>query len=248
MYRAYFPKVDAFHAVSQAMAKEAESYGALCKKIDVVYSGLDVRTFKPIQKSLSEGYRNDRFSILSVGRPHWIKGYVYALDACKILKDLGFQFHYTIIGAANTIELEYQIHDLNLQDQVTLMGSQSFEDVQKAINASDLLLLPSTKEGIANVVLEAMAMKTLILSSNCGGIEEIIVDSSNGFLVPIRDSILMAEKIMLIAGLPNNKKIKIIEAAYQTILKNHLEHQMIDKMIDLYDKALKQTEELNLKY
>src|SRR5690606_27843577 len=119
----------------------------------LVYSGLDLNTF-----ALSEIKKPAQFQIISVGRTHWKKGYTYALDACVLLKDAGFSFHYTIIGAIGDIELLYQIQDLGLEKEVTLSGALPFNKVQEHMQLAEVLLLPSVEEGIANVVLEAMAL------------------------------------------------------------------------------------------
>lgn len=230
MYRNYFPKVDAFHAVSKAIADEAEKYGAQKEKIKVVYSGLDIEP-----EHADNIKTNDVFTILSVGRSHWVKGYTYALDACKILKDANFNFKYTIIGAAENIELAYQIQDLGLQEDVELLDYMPFSRVQESIYQSDMLLLSSIKEGLANVVLEAMALKTIVLSTDCGGMNEVITDGINGFLTPIRDAETMAQNISEIANLPEDIKEKIREQGIKKIQSNHTTHQMVNAMIALYD-------------
>lgn len=231
MYRKTFPKIDAFHAVSKAIAKEATKYNAPQEKIKVVYSGLDLELNSALVKK-----QNKVFKIVSVGRPHWIKGYTYALDACKILKANNFEFEYTIIGAANNIEFDYQVHDLNLQNEVNLLRQKPFEDVKTCIQSSDLLLLPSIKEGVANVVLEAMALRTLVLTTDCGGIREVIVEGENGFMTPIRDSKKMADKIIEIANTTQEKKDLIILNAVKTVVNNHNEQKMIESMSELYQR------------
>ncbi len=229
MYKKYFPKVDGFHAVSKAIALETEKYSAKKEKTKVVYSGLNIEVNKAdITK------KSTIFHIISVGRSHWIKGYVYALDACRLLKEKGFQFKYTIIGGAKDIELLYQIEDLGLQDEVTLLDNMSFSKVQQQIQNSDLLLLSSLKEGIANVVLEAMLLKTLVLTTDCGGMEEVIKDDENGFLIPIRNSELMANKIFEIGKIPESDKEQITKNAINTVQNQHNEEQMINGMLELY--------------
>src|SRR5690606_25299839 len=192
MYKENFPKVDGFHAVSKAIGVEAQKYGAVAARIHTIYSGLDLSSMSSPQLKP----KNKVFQLISVGRPHWIKGYTYALDACKLLKDAGFDFEYTIVGGADAIEYQYQVHDLGLEDQVHLLGQQDFETVQTLIQEADLLLLPSIEEGIANVVLEAMALGILVLSTDCGGMDEVISPDINGFLVPIRDAQAMADTIL----------------------------------------------------
>jgi colanic acid/amylovoran biosynthesis glycosyltransferase len=236
MYRINFPKVDAFHAVSKAIGIEAGKYGANQEKVKVVYSGLDLNMLNHSKSKLS--VNQTTFNLISIGRPHWIKGYVYALDACKYLKDANFNFKYTIIGGESDIELAYQVHDLELDDYVELTKKMSFSEVENAIKKSDLLLLPSLEEGVANVVLEAMALERLVLSTNCGGMPEIINDGQNGFLVPIRNSIEMAKKIIEIAQLTETQKNKITNEALKTIKSNHTSEQMINGMMALYQNVL----------
>ncbi|WP_339634856.1 glycosyltransferase family 4 protein, partial [Bizionia echini] len=175
------------------------------------------------------------FQIVSVGRPHWVKGYPYALDACSILKAQGFDFHFTIVGGSGDIELVYQVCDLNLSEQVTLLNQLPYSQVQELILQSDLLLLSSVKEGIANVVLEAMALGTLVLSTDCGGMDEVIHDSETGFLVPIRDSQAMVAKIIEIADLTEAECLMILERARLKILEQHTEEQMVRGMLGIYN-------------
>ena len=229
LYKDNFPKVDAFHAVSKEIGLEAEKYAAQREKIKVVYSGLDLDCVKnEVEK------QDSLFKMLSIGRPHWVKGYTYALDACKILKDKGIKFKYTIIGAAGNIELAYQIKDLNLQDEVVLLNRKPFNDVKAMIQESSLLVLPSLKEGLANVVLEAMSLNTLVLTADCGGMTEVIEDNHNGFVVPIRNSEKMAMKMMEISKMPNSDIIAITQNAVKTVKTQHNEQQLITGMLNLY--------------
>ncbi|WP_456439208.1 glycosyltransferase family 4 protein [Psychroserpens sp.] len=234
MYRTYFPIVDGFHAVSKAIGIEAEKYGASPEKIKVVYSGLDLNTFKDLPD-----VKHLNFNIISVGRSHWKKGYNYALDACSILKKNKIPFTYTIVGAGGYLELIYQIKDLGLQEDVILLNSLSSDEVKKAMKSASVLLLPSVEEGIANVVLEAMASGTLVLTTNCGGMEEVVENEVNGFLCPIRDSSSIAEQIMKIIELPEEKKKLILNRAKETISNQHTEEQMVNGMLKIYEYMLK---------
>ncbi|HTO36115.1 MAG TPA: glycosyltransferase family 4 protein, partial [Flavobacterium sp.] len=230
-----FPKVDGFHAVSHAIAIETQKYKAQPDKIKVVYSGLS-----KINRAFSEKTSNKTFRILSVGRSHWIKGYHYALDAMKIISDKGIDSHYTIIGAKDSEELEFQKSDLGLDKLVEFKGNVPFQEVQKIIFESDLVLLPSVEEGIANVVLEAMQIGTLVLSTDCGGMNEVIENGKNGFIVPGRNPEKMAEAIQKIILLSENERQKITLEAQKTINQNHTDTKMVSDMISLYKTVLNQ--------
>ena len=231
LYTTCFPKVDGFHAVSKAIAKEATKYGANAEKIKVIYSGLDISSFENVKGNASD--KNDAFHVISVGRPHWIKGYTYALDAFKILLDKNIQFKYTIVGGLN-LELEYQIDELGLSPYVNFIGKVPFDEAQNLIKTSDLLLLPSMKEGLANVVLEAMANSKLVLTTDCGGMNEVITHGKNGFIVPIRNTTEMANAILEISKLSNSEKQQIAANALETIRNQHDHDLMIEGMLNLY--------------
>ncbi|WP_348799492.1 glycosyltransferase family 4 protein [Flavobacterium adhaerens] len=233
-YLSYFPKLDGFHAVSQSIAQEAVSYGADASKIKVVYSGLDLTKF-PFSGEKKTG---NKLKIISVGRDHWVKGYSYALDAMALLQQENFDFHYTIIGVQNDEELLFQRAQLELQGKVFFRDNLPFETVVSEIKSADILLLPSVEEGIANVVLEAMALGTLVVSTDCGGMSEVISDGENGFLVPIRNPEAMAATIKRAALLSDESRLAITQRARQTIEKQHNESLMVADMMTLYESVL----------
>ena len=230
-YRNCFPRINHFHAVSEAIANEAKKYGANQKSIKVVYSGLDLMNF-PFKL---ENNSNPTFKIISVGRLHWLKGYRYGIQTVANLKTANFNFQYTIIGIENDDELLFQRLQLNLENEITFIKQQQFKEIIKEIQSSDLLFLPSVEEGIANVVLEAMALGTLVLTTDCGGMNEVIIDGENGFIVPSRNVKLMYEKIKYISKIDKTEKQRIKNNARKTIENRFSSKQMIKGMIDLYN-------------
>lgn len=229
-YTTAFPKVDAFHGVSEAICLEAEKYGAVPQKCKVVYSGLKLDDFRFQEK---KDFGSNKIKILSVGRAHWKKGYNFALDAMKQLKDQGVDFEYRIIGGKNE-ELIFQVSDLGLKEEVSLEENIPFEEVRSAMSNADALLLPSVEEGIPNVVLEAMALGTIVLSTDCGGVSEVIEDGQNGFLAPIRNSSAISEKITALTRFSQSDLDRIRSRARETIESQHHHQKMVEDMIDLY--------------
>lgn len=235
----YFPLVDGFHAVSKAIALEAQKYGADPKKIKVVYSGFPLTAIPSHVDVYTQEIKT--IQLLSIGRSHWKKGYNYALDACSLLKQQGINFHYTIIGAKGVEELEYQKNELNLNDQVTFLDRVPYEEVLDKMQQAHIILLPSVEEGIANVVLEAMMLQKLVLTTDCGGMEELVKDGQNGFVVPIRNPQKMSEKIMQISELSPSQIKEITTRARTTIETTNSEQKMVADMKSLYDFVLNPT-------
>lgn len=233
IYSNYFPFVDGFHGVSEAIIAEASKYKADIKKCKVVYSGLDLKkmSFNDVKKPVQE------LQILSVGRNHWKKGYRYALDAMKILKESKIKFTYTIVGVDTDEELVFQRKQLNLEEEVILVSKLAFHDVSEKIVNSSLLLLPSLEEGIANVVLEAMALGTMVVSTDCGGMREVVRHKENGFLVPVRNPKEMAKAILETIQLSEPEMLKMLRSARQQIEKNHEVKKMIHDMLTLYNQV-----------
>ena len=235
-YQLCFPKIDGFHAVSNSIKNEMKQYDINPDKIKVIYSGLDINNleFKPLISS------NTTLNIVSIGRSHWVKGYDYALDACAILKNQNFDFHYTIIGIDENEELIFQRNQLKLEQNVTFINHRTFNQVVTIINQADVVLLSSVEEGIANVVLEAMALGTIVVATNCGGLNEIITDNKNGFLVATRNANEIAEKIKYVSSLSIESKQNILKSARKTIEQLNSKEKMIAEMQDLYFSVLNQ--------
>ncbi|MBU3676845.1 MAG: glycosyltransferase family 4 protein [Chitinophagaceae bacterium] len=230
-YRRYFPQVDAFHAVSKAIGREASLYGASPNKINVIYSGLPLNEFPwPVQKT-KQAART--INILSVGRAHWKKGYRYAIDAIHALKQKGYAVQYTIIGGMAT-EHVHHIAQLNLQENVIIKQRVPFDEVKATMMQTHILLLPSVEEGIANVVLEAMALGTLVVSSNCGGMEEAIEHQVSGFIFPLRNVDAMVNCLEQAIAIEPEAYQQITSRARQYIESHHTAELLVQKMIQLY--------------
>ena len=106
--------------------------------------------------------------------------------------------------------LIFQRSQLLLEDSVSFVGTLPFLSVLDEIRSADVLLLPSLEEGIANVVLEAMALGTLVVSTDCGGMSEVVIDKETGFLVPTRGVKDIANTIKIISC-PNIAEVIIFE-------------------------------------
>jgi colanic acid/amylovoran biosynthesis glycosyltransferase len=230
-YNAFFPLVDGFHAVSEAIKKEAMKYNAAATKIKVVYSGLALNN---LQYQIKNYSNNNTLQIISVGRNHWIKGYTYALSALEKLKKTGASFHYTIVGVHQNEELCYLRDTYNLKKEVTFINTLPFQEVVNYINKSDVLLLPSVEEGIANVALEAMALGTVVISTDCGGMQELIQHNINGFIVPLRNARAMTSALNKVANLSVDEYVAITKTARKTIESKHNQQKMVSDMKKLY--------------
>jgi colanic acid/amylovoran biosynthesis glycosyltransferase len=236
LYREMFPKVDGFHAVSNSILENACLFGADAKKAMVIYPAVKDELFFNEQIKTCVYKKGEPLRILSVGRQHWKKGYPVAIDACKKLKERGVDFVYTIIAGGDKEELIYNIHDLGLEENVKLIDRLPHNEVLDAYRNAHLFLLPSFEEGVANVVLEAMALGTPVITTNCGGMEEVIENDKNGWIVPVRDEEAIVHAVENFISFPVSKIKDIVSAARETIKRNHIQSIQTDRMIGLYNK------------
>ena len=230
-----YPKIRGFHSVSKAIKEKSNLIYASPSKIDkVIYSGFNFSSFPDI--CFYE--KQETLQLLSVGRPHWIKGYDYMIKACVDLKNHNIDFHYTIVGAKGNEELIYMINDLNLHEYITITDSLPQKKIYQLMANSSLLVLPSLAEGIANVVIEAMAIGLPVLSTRCGGVIELITDNQTGLLVPIRDANALSKKIQDFNILPLDKINTLRVSAREKVAKNHNIEKMTTDFEDLYYQCL----------
>lgn len=231
----WYPKINGFHSVSKAIAINGDKIWNSPDKLDkVVYTGIPFQSLR-----FSEKYtRSTPLEILSVGRAHWVKGYDYALQMCRILMEKNFEFHYTIIGGADDEELQFLIADLNLEENVSLLERVPLKEVYKKMKEASLLLMPSVEEGIPNVAVEAMALGLPVLSTECGGILELIENDVEGWIVPRRDPQALAEGVLAFSKLPLKRIEEVRTAARKKVELQHHEQKLIHGMEKLYYQVL----------
>lgn len=101
-------------------------------------------------------------------------------------------------------ECEQLCRDLNVTDNVRFLGKQ--DAIEEILSVSDLFLMPSQSESFGLAALEAMACKVPVVSSNAGGLPELVIDGVNGFLKDVGDVNGMAEKAVFI--LEDDERLK----------------------------------------
>lgn len=129
------------------------------------------------------------FRFISVGRLVPIKGFPLLVEACGHLKTKGILFTCEIIGGGPLKEsLEQMIFDHGLSNQVTIGGPYPSEQILEKISNSDMFLLPAVQtpegdqDGIPVVLMESMALGTLVVTRPVSGIPELVEDGVTGFL------------------------------------------------------------------
>jgi len=112
------------------------------------------------------------------------------------------------------IELKQLVKTLNIDDKVVLTGF--LDNPYPLYKTCDIFVSTSSSEGISNALLEAMYLGSVPVSTPSGGIEEIILDGENGFLVPFADEKKLAAVIGKLYHNPQHRKA-VGSAAHITV-------------------------------
>ena len=142
------------------------------------------------------------FRILAAGRLVEKKGYPVLLDAIALLAKRGQAVTCRIVGEGPLrAELEARARALGIEGAITFDGALSHEQVAAAYRDADafvqcsVVLPDGDRDGVPNVVLEAMASGLPVVASDVAGIPEAVVDGVTGFLVPPSDPAAVADRI-----------------------------------------------------
>lgn len=174
------------------------------QKIQVIPMGVNPQQFYNISNGqMKKKYQNNRI-ILSVGRLIDLKGTVYLVECLPHILEHYPNTILIIIGSGPEEErLQERVASLSLKEHVTFLGTLNHEDLIPYYQLADVFILPSIfkdgkTEALGVVLLEAMASGCPVIGSKVGGIPDIIMDGETGFLVPERDPMALAEKIIKI--------------------------------------------------
>jgi glycosyltransferase involved in cell wall biosynthesis len=159
------------------------------ENIHVFYHGIDTDKFERKNQQ-----NNATPELLTVGRLTAKKGFDVLLKACAELRNQGVAFKCRIIGdGEEKDELINLAAELDLNDIVEFVGVISSTEIKNFYERADLFVLPciidndGNRDGIPNVIAEAMAMELPVVSSKISGIPELVEQNETGFLLDQQD-------------------------------------------------------------
>ncbi len=229
-YRITNPLGDFFTNVSNDAARSIENRGAA--KLGTVISipnGVDTNHFS--MKTQRADNKSDFFRLISVGRLEEVKNYPTLLKAVHELIARNVNVKLDIVGEGSCREsLEGLISSLKLSENVRLLGAR--EDVNRLLIQSDLFIISSTYEGFGLVAAEAMSCGLPVISSDNGGVNEIL--GNNDWIVPVSDYLSLAEKIESTLKMTPEDLKEIGKNNRQRIEDNYSFNNMFDSYSKLY--------------
>ena len=152
-------------------------------------------------------FEKNQFNVLSIGRLTRQKGYDFAIDAVKILKEKYSDIHWWIIGAGELEEqLKKQVKDNELEEYITFLGLRA--NPYPYIRSCDLLVQPSRWEGKSVVLDEAKILAKPILATNYSTIKDQLKDKKEGLITDISPNAIAEGIIELRENPPLYKSIQ----------------------------------------
>lgn len=198
----YNRRVDKVIAISRGIREVLVAAGVDDHRISVIPSGVDVsrfvgagemRTEARLEEWGTEVKQTDPV-VLVIGALVRRKGHAVLLEAARRMAQRGRRVRYAFCGDGESRrELERQAERLGLGGFVRFLGWR--DDMVRVLAGADVVAVPSLHEGLGVAALEAMAAALPVVASRTGGLGEVVVNESTGWLVPPGDAGRLAEAL-----------------------------------------------------
>ena len=183
--------------------------------------------------------------ILAVGRFVEKKGFTYLVEACRLLKDRGYDFSCLLIGGADAYlnTVESLIKQAKLEETVLIRGAVTQEELKQIYEQATAFVLPcqiaenGDRDGIPNVLVEAMSLELPVVSTDVSGIPELIDDKVNGLLVPQKNAAALADAIEALLKSPSLCR-QLGKAAREKVRRRFNAEDSILELHDLFLSCL----------
>lgn len=174
--------------------------GAAADKIQVLRNGVDLQTFRPVGREAARGRLGlTAPTLLSVGHLIPRKGHDLVVQALAFLPG-----YYLLIAGQGPEEqrLKDIAQKIGVADRVRFLGRVAHDQLREVYTAADLLVLASSREGWANVLLEAIACGTRVAASDVWGTPEVVAEPAAGALFKERKPAAIAATVQAIMARP----------------------------------------------
>jgi glycosyltransferase involved in cell wall biosynthesis len=248
--RACLPRYESVICVSEDLYGLCLKYGVPQDRCVLIENAIDTNQFRrstdvaTVKRRL--GIPAERCVIGAVGRLSEEKGFDVLIQSVDQLLKLGLDVELRIVGEGDQDKsLQYLISSLGREDRIRLMGYQA--ETIRFYEGIDVLALSSYREGLPNVLLEAMALEVPVVATRVAGIPRLIEHNVNGLLVEAGS---VSDLTGALAKLVRNSDARecLGVAGRATIEKDHSFEVRIQKIRNIYDKLLCHNHQLQDRY
>ncbi|MEK7762044.1 MAG: glycosyltransferase [Nitrospirota bacterium] len=174
-----------------------------------------------------------------VGRLVLDKGHVVFLNALSRIKQNHPKVHALIVGSGPLREeIQNEIRRLGLEESVALCGVR--DDMPAIYRQIDCIVIPSLREGLPYVLLEAMANKIPVVASRVGDIPRLIRHGETGFLVPPENVDELQKHMTMVLEHPD-LSTKLAESGYRLVREGFSATRMVNEVEEVYESLMRGT-------
>ena len=238
-------------AISGSVRDRHIAHGIAPGKIQVIHHGTDTAAFRAVSRPAEAvraelGLPADAVAVGIVGRVSNEKGHDDLLEALRLLRPSRPDVYAVVVGDGAEVErLRQAAGDKGVADRVIFAGYR--DDVNNAINALDMVAVPSTwHEPCSAVIQQAMALSRPVIGSRMGGTPEMVAEGETGLLVPAHDPPALAAAISTLAADPARRRQMGEAGAARAEALFTLSH-MTDRVEALYYAELAQARPARLR-
>jgi len=206
-------------------------------------SGVNTDIFKPSFPAQEK--KENTVSVLFASRILREKGVFELLKAAQILKELGIESNFQLAGdiyPENPSSLsEDEIAKIKQEGLVNYLGH--VDNMKDLLAYSDIVVLPSYREGTPRILIEAAAMEKPIVATDIAGCVGIVEHGVNGLLVPVKDAVSLAnalEKLIISPEL----RVKFGKAGREIVLREFDEKIVLEKTFAVYRELMEDKQPL----
>jgi glycosyltransferase involved in cell wall biosynthesis len=198
-------------------------------------SGIDLERFAPRERA--EG---DSFAFLMVARLLWDKGVREYVDAARLVREEYPGARFRLLGFLDVVNRtavpRAEVEAWAADGLIDYLGDA--EDVRPHIAAADCVVLPSYREGLPRVLLEAAAMARPLIATDVPGCRHVVEEGANGFLCAARDSGSLAEAMLKMLRLPTEQRLAMGAAARRRVESDYDERIVARLYLEAIEAAL----------
>jgi glycosyltransferase involved in cell wall biosynthesis len=239
--RLCLPHYEMVICVSDDLYRLSRDCGVPADRCELLENGVDLDDYRR-RRSVAEakrrmGLRPDRLAVGAAGRLSAEKGFDLLIRAVDQLHRDGLDVELVVVGEGDERRrLEALTAELGLADRVRLLGYRS--DLPDWYEAMDVFALSSLREGLPNVLLEAMALETAVAATRIAGVPRLVWHEENGLLIEpgsVQDLAAALGRLLRDADLRN----RLARAGRRTVEADFSFAVRMDKLRILYDRLLR---------
>lgn len=220
-------------AVSDAVRNELLQRTRLKpEQVSVIPSGVEVPTEQP--RPIFEPHRTP--VIGTAGPLEAVKGFPYFLGAAQRVAAANVPAEFLVAGAGpEEANLRRLARELEIADRVTFVPNVL--DLSQSLSAMDIFCLPSLRQGLGTLILEAMALGRPVIATHVGGVDSIVRDNETGLLVPPSNSEALAQRMLELLRDPFRAR-RLADAATQLVRRDFSVARMAQQTVAVYESVL----------